>query len=112
MKRAIVKIRKPVAPPTIKHADNKYNRKVKHKGDTMKDFREILAEEDLDESSGTMFAIKSLMDKFKKTNSQSEKKKLADEMKQYETKLANNVHWKGATINKDYQKFKQENPAF
>ncbi len=76
----------------------------------MKDFREILQEQDiLDESSGAMFAIKSLMDKFKKTPSEDEKKKIGQELKKHEETLSKSPYWKSATIYKDYQKFKQDN---
>lgn len=73
---------------------------------------EILEGEELDESSGAMYAIKSLMDKYKKTPSKSEKEKLAGEMKQHEDKLAKSPYWKNATIGKDYQKFKKETLDF
>ena len=76
------------------------------------DWKEIVEENELTtESSGAMFAIKSLMDKFKKTPSEKDKAKMADEIKGHETKLVNSPYWKTATIKKDYDKFKQENPT-
>jgi len=74
------------------------------------DFRDILKEEEqLDESSGAMFAIKGLMDKMKRTTSKTDKTKMAGEIKGHEQKLTNSPFWKNATIKKDYDKFKEEN---
>lgn len=79
----------------------------------MKDFKEILAENEiLDESSGAMFAIKNLMDKFKKTPSKSEKDKIRQEMAKQEEILNKSPYWKQATIYKDYEKFKQETMSY
>lgn len=78
-------------------------------------FAEILREEEqaLEESSGAMFAVKSLMDKFKKTNSKTEREKMVKDekggFKSYESQLEKNPFWKTATIKKDYDKFKEEN---
>lgn len=74
-----------------------------------KSFIDILKEEELDESSGAMFAIKSLIDKAKRIPSDQDKKKLADEMKGHEQKLEKSPYWKSASIKKDYDKFKEEN---
>lgn len=75
----------------------------------MKDFREILMEQEyVDESSGAMFAIKNLMDKYKKTSSKTEKDKLAQEISDQEQKAEKSPYWKNATIKKDYDKFKKE----
>jgi len=79
----------------------------------MKDFRQILVEEEsLDESSGAMYAIKNLMDKYKKTPSETEKQKIKSEMEKEEQKLKNNPYWKNATIGKDYENFKKETLDF
>lgn len=79
----------------------------------MKDFRQILVEEEsLDESSGAMYAIKNLMDKYKKTPSETEKQKIKSEMEKEEQKLNNNPYWKKATIGKDYENFKKETLDF
>ena len=78
-------------------------------------FADILREEEqkLEESSGAMFAIKGLMDKFKKTPSKTEREKMVkDEVggfRKYEKDLEKNPYWKTATIKKDYEKFKEEN---
>lgn len=74
------------------------------------DYRDILSEQELEESSGAMFAIRSLMDKAKRISSKQEKEKMAGEMKWHEEKLTKSPYWKSATIKKDYDKFKQDNP--
>lgn len=74
------------------------------------DWKDIINEhETLDESSFAMFAIKGIMDKWKRTQSKTEKEKMAKDLKDHESKLTKSPYWKTATIKKDYDKFKEEN---
>jgi len=81
-------------------------------------FAEILRkeEQELAESSGAMFAMKNLMDKFKKTHSKTEREKMVKDekggFKSYEMQLAKNPYWQKASIKKDYDKFKEENREY